>query len=604
MHETRRPATGAERTAIIVAGMHRSGTSATTRIVNLLGAQIARVLIPADIGNERGHWESRAVQDLHNGLLAELGSDLYSPVGFPAEWFGGAAARPWIARIRELLADEYPTSSVFVLKDPRIALFLPLWTEALRESSIVPRFVLPFRHPHAVATSLEVRELRLGSGNALPHAQGIAVWLRHVLAAEKFTRGQRRTFVEFDQLLADWRAEFARMGSQLGIDWPNWQRAEGEIDDFLETGSRGQAAGRLASDVADIFADVYSSLAKAVREPQSVFPAFDTAGQGMATAETLLGPHIVARQRVFDELRQRADLAAQQHDIDRAEMHGRFATEIGLRDSRIAEAVGHARRMEETVAALQLERDRATENALTQERGRKDMHARLVAEIELRDARIAEAAVHAGRMDETVDLLRRQHLEASDYAVSLAQDRDRAIAYAQSLRESRDEAIEYAQALEHARDEAGRQRRSALLAHQGIPVFFTIASRNHLAYASTLMQSIAAHYPDAPRYLILADRENGDDDPVDAPFVTIAAEALALPDFDAFAFRYTAMERNRVIKPYAFADLRRRHPAAGIICLDSDIPVLEPLTEVEVALADGAFAAPAPHRVDRVDDEP
>jgi len=47
------PTAGAQRTAIIVAGMHRSGTSATTRIINLLGAQLARELIPADIGNER-----------------------------------------------------------------------------------------------------------------------------------------------------------------------------------------------------------------------------------------------------------------------------------------------------------------------------------------------------------------------------------------------------------------------------------------------------------------------------------------------------------------------------------------------------------------------
>ncbi len=70
---------GKERTAIIVAGMHRSGTSVTTRIANLLGAELARDLIPAGIGNERGHWESRAVQTLHNDMLVALGSDLYSP---------------------------------------------------------------------------------------------------------------------------------------------------------------------------------------------------------------------------------------------------------------------------------------------------------------------------------------------------------------------------------------------------------------------------------------------------------------------------------------------------------------------------------------------
>ncbi len=562
-HEPQKSASG--RTAIIVAGMHRSGTSATTRIVNLLGAELARDLIPADIGNERGHWESRAVQHLHNALLAELGSDLYSPVSIAAEWFDSAAAQPWIARIRELVADEY-ASSRFVVKDPRIVLFLPLWSEALRQSDILPRFVLPFRHPGAVANSLDVRERQLASGNALPHAQGEAVWLRYVLAAERFTRGQARTFVAFDRVLSDWRAEFARMGTQLGIEWPNWQWAESEIDDFLDADRRGHETGKAETGIAGIGGDVHASLTRLVQDPHAAVPALDTAVQAVAAAESLLGPHIVARERVFDDLRRRADAQAQRHDSERASMHSQFAVEIGLRDTRIAEATAHAQRLEETVATLERERatasdyarsleqdrDRAIDNAAQQEREGSEQHARFASEIELRDARIAEAAdharrlqdsvaaleherdraiasaaqrereradlhaqaateiaardtrieeaaAHARRMDETVALLEREHGNASDYARALALDRDRAVEYAASLAESRDEAIAYAQALEQERSEATRQRRTEIVAHNGLPVFFTIASRNYLAYAKTLMQSVAAHYPDAPR---------------------------------------------------------------------------------------------------------
>jgi len=36
-------------------------------------------------------------------------------------------------------------------------------------------------------------------------------------------------------------------------------------------------------------------------------------------------------------------------------------------------------------------------------------------------------------------------------------------------------------------------------------VFFTIVSRNYLAYALTLMQSVAARHPDSKRYVCLAD---------------------------------------------------------------------------------------------------
>ena len=73
------------RTAIVVAGMHRSGTSAATRVVNLLGAELVGALIPAGIGNERGHWESSAVQALHNDLLRieELWADGLAHFGGP-----------------------------------------------------------------------------------------------------------------------------------------------------------------------------------------------------------------------------------------------------------------------------------------------------------------------------------------------------------------------------------------------------------------------------------------------------------------------------------------------------------------------------------------
>jgi glycosyltransferase involved in cell wall biosynthesis len=648
--------TGRERTALIVAGMHRSGTSVTTRIVNLLGADLAGDLIPADIGNERGHWESRAVQALHNRLLAELGSDIYSPTNFPAEWFGSAAARHWIGRIGDLVADEYATSTLFVLKDPRIALFLPLWTAALREAGIAPRFVLPFRHPDAVAASLAARERRLASGNALPHAQGVAVWLRYVLAAERHTRGEARAFVAYDDVLADWRTQFARIGEQLGIAWPNAQHADAAIDAFLDAGADRRRGDDTANAMLAICRDVYASLEYTVRDPQSVLPAFDDAARALAAAESLLGPHIAARERVFDDLRASADAASQRHDAERAEMHERFAAEIDARDARIAEATAHARQLEDTAADLERERDSAVADAATanseradmhgrfaaeidardariavateharqieqgiatieQERDRAvadataanseraEMHARFAAEIDARDARIAEAAEHAKQLDDTVALLEREHGNAADYAKSLAHDRDRAAEYATSLKQSLDDATAYAHSLERARDEAAQLQRSALIERHGVPVFFTIASRNYLAYAITLMRSVAEQYPDAPRYLILADHDAGDAALADAPFVTIAADALALPDFDAFAFRYTIMEFNTAIKPTAFAHLRARHPDAGIVYLDPDILVVAPLVEVEAAFADGALAVLTPHLVDPVSDD-
>jgi hypothetical protein len=60
---------GMRRRAILVAGMHRSGTSALTRMVNLLGAALPEDLLPASRGNELGHWEPAKIVELHDKML-------------------------------------------------------------------------------------------------------------------------------------------------------------------------------------------------------------------------------------------------------------------------------------------------------------------------------------------------------------------------------------------------------------------------------------------------------------------------------------------------------------------------------------------------------
>ena len=63
----------AERCCILVLGMHRSGTSVTTRIINLLGVDLPQALVPPADNNPTGYWESRDLLTLHDRLLASGG---------------------------------------------------------------------------------------------------------------------------------------------------------------------------------------------------------------------------------------------------------------------------------------------------------------------------------------------------------------------------------------------------------------------------------------------------------------------------------------------------------------------------------------------------
>ena len=64
----------ARRQAILVLGMHRSGTSALGGVVSMLGAAAPKTLLPANGGNPRGYWESLPLERANNDLLASAGS--------------------------------------------------------------------------------------------------------------------------------------------------------------------------------------------------------------------------------------------------------------------------------------------------------------------------------------------------------------------------------------------------------------------------------------------------------------------------------------------------------------------------------------------------
>jgi hypothetical protein len=124
---------------------------------------------------------------------------------------------------------------LFVVKDPRICRFWPFWREVLDEFGAKPAVVIPVRNPLEVMASLRRRD-------GFIHAKSCLLWLRHVLDAEKATRGLQRAVVTYGALLADWQSVVATLGAGLGVSWPRrGAMAELEIERFLATQLRHHA---------------------------------------------------------------------------------------------------------------------------------------------------------------------------------------------------------------------------------------------------------------------------------------------------------------------------------------------------------------------------
>ena len=93
---------------ICVLGMHRSGTSVISRVLNLLGAELGIDLLPAGPYNERGFWENLKFTRIHDKLLQQLGSSWDDMGPLPDGWWTRDDVKPFGREIKDRVEEEFP----------------------------------------------------------------------------------------------------------------------------------------------------------------------------------------------------------------------------------------------------------------------------------------------------------------------------------------------------------------------------------------------------------------------------------------------------------------------------------------------------------------
>lgn len=220
------------RIAIVVLGMHRTGTSAMAGVLHLLGAAAPKHLQAPRASNAKGNWESRAIMRLNDRILQVAGSHWKDWSPFDADRLPTESWRGFETEIAETIAGEFADARMILLKDPRMCRLMAPWLGALERAGIAPRIVMPVRNPLDAALSLRDR-------NGMAVEEGMLLWLRYMLEAERKTRGLRRCFVPLGALLEDWRAAVDGLSRALQVAWPvPLAAASAEIDRFLAPGLR------------------------------------------------------------------------------------------------------------------------------------------------------------------------------------------------------------------------------------------------------------------------------------------------------------------------------------------------------------------------------
>ena len=205
------------RTAIIILGMHRSGTSCLTGSLEQAGLYLGNVNRKAPY-NLKGNNENRAIMDLNDSVLSENGASWDNPPDTVARWPGE------LKQLRDQLLSAYPEGQIIGFKDPRTLFTLEGWLEALPGA----RLVGTFRHPLAVARSLEAR-------NNFTLERSLGLWYAYNSRLLKLKENNDFPLICFDWPADKYSAALHSICNRLNLEPP----ASGF--DFFQTALRTQS---------------------------------------------------------------------------------------------------------------------------------------------------------------------------------------------------------------------------------------------------------------------------------------------------------------------------------------------------------------------------
>ena len=200
--------------ALVIIGMHRSGTSATTGALQCVGVQLGRKLYSGHSNiNPKGYFEHSDIADANEDALLSIGSSWDDILPKEDGWWKRQELQPFAAKMKHYIRRDFSQSPLWAVKDPRISRMLPWWMDIFKDEDISPHFIFVVRSPDEVYRSLERRD-------GFSREKSFMLWLLHYLEAEKESRGHPRAFVLFENFLEDPKGELLKIERQLGVSFP------------------------------------------------------------------------------------------------------------------------------------------------------------------------------------------------------------------------------------------------------------------------------------------------------------------------------------------------------------------------------------------------
>jgi hypothetical protein len=219
---------------VFVLGMHRSGTSAVTRLISLLGLHTPpeEDLVQPSAKNPKGYWESESLVAFNERLLRTIDCDMSCPIALHPGWEHDPRLDPLRDEAHRVFREVFPRAP-WVWKDPRHCLTFAFWRSVLEVDPVV---VLVNRNPLEItASALRVRREQ-GKIYAL------ALWERYLRQALVQVTGLPVLVTDYADVLSAPLAWSERVNAFLtGAGVPALAPRDAEVLSFIDTDLRHAA---------------------------------------------------------------------------------------------------------------------------------------------------------------------------------------------------------------------------------------------------------------------------------------------------------------------------------------------------------------------------
>jgi len=196
------------KTAICVAGMHRSGTSLVAKLLQSCGLHLGpEEEFDFDSNNGEKHWENIRFVALNEKILHRLGGSWDNPPELASGWQERPEVLSLASPAEKLIAMFEQPGRLWGWKDPRNCLTIPFWRRLIPEL----RVVICVRNPLEVSRSMAARRDWIAIGP-------FQLWLTYYRELLASIPPERRLVTHYESYFQDAPAELCRVAKGINLE--------------------------------------------------------------------------------------------------------------------------------------------------------------------------------------------------------------------------------------------------------------------------------------------------------------------------------------------------------------------------------------------------